>query len=87
MVDQLNVISAEDKIKDDFSLVSCLIQKLDMTHQEEWDSFLVDYTGTRSLWDKFVKFLSDKNKKAIASQMGCMSVKAETATASNLRDA
>ena len=82
-VDQLKVIGAEDNIKDDFSLVSCLIQKFDKLHQEEWDCFLVDYTSTKSLWNKFMEFLRDKNKKAIASQMRCMSVKAESAMASN----
>ena len=63
MVDQLKVISAEGKIKDDFSLVSCLIHKLDKTNQEELDSFLEDYTGTSSLWDKFVEFEVRKTRR------------------------
>ena len=55
-------------------------------HQEEWDCFLVKYSGSSSLWKKFVEFLSNKNTMAIASQLRCMSLKAEPAMASNLHD-
>ena len=82
-VDQLRVVGAKDDIKDDFSLVSCLIQKLHYTHQEEWDGFLEDHTGTCSLWDKFIEFLTEKNKKAIRSQMRCLSVKSEAGKANS----
>ena len=38
-VDQLRVINALDKIKEDHGLVSCIISKLHPAYQEEWDTF------------------------------------------------
>ena len=41
-MDQLKVINADSKLKDDFDLVYALISKLHPSYQKEWDSLIVD---------------------------------------------
>ena len=73
--DQLEVIGAKDEISNDYELISCLINKLHCSYQEEWDGFLCENKRSyveKNLWEKFIAFLTKKNSVATESKMRCM---------------
>ena len=89
-VDQLRVIGALVSVKEDYELVSSIINKLSEDQQQEWDRYNVDNRNdSRSLWDKFTAFLSQRNDMAIQSKLRHMSskVNCQSRTASTTPEA